>query len=95
MERALRHRIAFSAIAGARGGPFFGDLMLAQLFDQDMLGDDLESWLAESVLMKRTFRQCAIIAGLVERRAPGEKKQQRQMTVSTDLVARFNQIGGT
>jgi ATP-dependent Lhr-like helicase len=62
------------------------DLKLAQLFDEDMLGDDLESWLAESALMKRTFRQCAIIAGLVERRAPGEKKQRRQMTVSTDLV---------
>jgi ATP-dependent Lhr-like helicase len=63
-----------------------GDLKLAQLFDEDMLGDDLESWLGESALMKRTFRQCAIIAGLVERRAPGEKKQQRQMTVSADLV---------
>jgi ATP-dependent Lhr-like helicase len=36
--------------------------------------------------MKRTFRQCAIIAGLIERRSPGEKKLGRQMTVSTDLV---------
>ena len=51
-----------------------------------MLGDDLEAWLAESALMKRTFRQCAIISGLIERRSPGEKKQQRQMTISTDLV---------
>ena len=51
-----------------------------------MLGDDLEAWLAESALMKRTFRQCAIIAGLIERRAPGEEKNKRQMTISTDLV---------
>ena len=48
-----------------------GELSLAALFDEDMLGDDLEAWLAESALMKRTFRNCAIIAGLIERRFPG------------------------
>jgi ATP-dependent Lhr-like helicase len=63
-----------------------GDLSLAQLFGQDMLGDDLEEWLAESALMKRTFRNCAIIAGLIERRFPGEEKSRRQLTISTDLV---------
>jgi ATP-dependent Lhr-like helicase len=63
-----------------------GDLSLAALFDEDMLGDDLEAWLAESALMKRTFRYCAIIAGLIERRFPGEEKTRRQMTISTDLV---------
>ena len=51
-----------------------------------MLGDDLEAWLAESALMKRTFRTCAIIAGLIERRFPGEEKSRRQLTISTDLV---------
>ncbi|MBO1906187.1 ligase-associated DNA damage response DEXH box helicase [Microvirga sp. 3-52] len=56
------------------------------LFSEDMLGDDLEDWLAESSLMKRTFRQCAVIAGLIERRFPGEKKTGRQVTISTDLV---------
>src|SRR5262249_61961823 len=63
-----------------------GELTLAALFDQDMLGDDLEAWLAESALMKRTFRNCAIIAGLIERRYPGKEKSRRQMTFSTDLV---------
>jgi ATP-dependent helicase Lhr and Lhr-like helicase len=63
-----------------------GELSLADLFDQDMLGDDLEAWLAESALMKRTFRNCAIIAGLIERRFPGEEKSRRQVTISTDLV---------
>jgi ATP-dependent Lhr-like helicase len=63
-----------------------GDLNLADLFDEDMLGDDLEAWLAESNLMKRTFRYGAIIAGLIERRFPGEEKTRRQMTISTDLV---------
>jgi ATP-dependent Lhr-like helicase len=63
-----------------------GALSLAALFDQDMLGDDLEAWLAESALMKRTFRTCAIIAGLIERRFPGQEKSRRELTVSTDLV---------
>ncbi len=63
-----------------------GEVSLARLFDEDMLGDDLEAWLAESALMKRTFRSCAIIAGLIERRFPGEEKSRRQLTISTDLV---------
>jgi ATP-dependent Lhr-like helicase len=63
-----------------------GELSLAQLFDEDMLGDDLEAWLAESALMKRTFRNCAIIAGLIEKHFPGEEKSRRQLTISTDLV---------
>jgi ATP-dependent Lhr-like helicase len=56
------------------------------LLDKDMLGDDLESWLAESSLMKRTFRNVAVVAGLVERRYPGKEKTGRQVTVNTDLV---------
>ncbi|GLK72276.1 DNA ligase-associated DEXH box helicase [Ancylobacter dichloromethanicus] len=63
-----------------------GKLSLDALFDADMLGDDLEEWLAESALMKRTFRQCAVIAGLIERRFPGKEKNSRQVTMSTDLV---------
>lgn len=59
---------------------------LEALFAQDMLGDDLEAWLDESAMMKRTFRQCAVIAGLIERRYPGQAKTGRQVTISTDLV---------
>jgi len=63
-----------------------GDLSLASLFDEDMLGDDLEAWLAESALMKRTFRNCALISGLIPRRFTGEEKSRRQVLFSTDLV---------
>lgn len=63
-----------------------GRLPLDQLFDEDMMGDDLEAWLAGSSLMKRTFRNAAIIAGLIERRMPGKEKTARQMTVNTDLI---------
>ncbi|MBC6980145.1 ligase-associated DNA damage response DEXH box helicase [Caulobacter sp. 17J80-11] len=62
------------------------DLDLDQLFQEDMLGDDLEAWLDESVMMKRAFRQCAVLAGLIERRFPGQEKSGRQVTFSTDLV---------
>ncbi|WP_245286566.1 ligase-associated DNA damage response DEXH box helicase [Bradyrhizobium sp. ARR65] len=63
-----------------------GMLDLDALFDPDMLGDDLEAWLAESALMKRTFRNCAIISGLIARRHTGEEKKKRQVLFSTDLV---------
>ena len=51
-----------------------GRLSLQELFDQDMLGDDLEAWLEESHLMKRTFRNVAIIAGLIERRRRDKRR---------------------
>jgi ATP-dependent Lhr-like helicase len=63
-----------------------GRLDLDALFDPDMLGDDLEAWLAESALMKRTFRTCAIISGLIARRFVGDEKTKRQVLFSTDLI---------
>jgi ATP-dependent helicase Lhr and Lhr-like helicase len=63
-----------------------GKLDLDALFDPDMLGDDLEAWLAESALMKRTFRTCAIISGLIARRFTSEEKTRRQVLFSTDLI---------
>ena len=63
-----------------------GGVDMGQLFDEDMLGDDLDAWLAESALYKRTFRNCAIIAGLIERRtARPAKRPGRQVTFSSDL----------
>lgn len=56
------------------------------LFDQDVLGDDLEAWMAESSLLKRAFRNVAVIAGLIERRHPGEEKTRRQVTFNSDLI---------
>ncbi len=61
-------------------------LDMAEVFSPDMLGDDLDEWLAESALMKRTFRQCAMVSGLIARRYPGQEKTGRQVTFSTDLI---------
>ncbi|WP_082137805.1 ligase-associated DNA damage response DEXH box helicase [Aquamicrobium sp. LC103] len=63
-----------------------GELPFSTLFDEDMLGDDLEAWLDDSYLLKRTFRACAVISGLIETRHPGKEKTGRQVTVSTDLI---------
>jgi ATP-dependent Lhr-like helicase len=50
------------------------------------MGDDLEAWMAESSMLRRTFRNVAVIAGLVERHQPGAEKNRRQVTVNTDLI---------
>jgi ATP-dependent Lhr-like helicase len=58
----------------------------AALFDVDMLGGELEDWMADSSLLKRTFRNVAVVAGLIERRHPGHEKSARQLTVNSDLI---------
>ena len=59
---------------------------IAALFDQDMLGDDLEEWMADSSMLKRSFRNVAVIAGLINRHNPGADKNRRQVTVNSDLI---------
>jgi ATP-dependent helicase Lhr and Lhr-like helicase len=59
---------------------------VAALFDQDLLGDDLEEWMADSSMLKRTFRNVAVIAGLIEKHHPGAEKTRRQVTVNSDLI---------
>ena len=56
------------------------------LFDEDMLGDDLEAWMGDSYLLKRMFRNVALISGLIERRHPNREKTGRQITISSDLI---------
>jgi ATP-dependent Lhr-like helicase len=63
-----------------------GGFDMNELFAEDMLGDDLEAWIEESVLMKRAFKNCALVSGLIERRFPGEEKSGRQVTFSADLI---------
>jgi len=83
---ATDYSIAVWALDDMGGAFRSGRLALSQLLDEDMLGDDLEAWLAESWLLKRTFRNCALISGLIEKRHPGQEKSGRQVTVSADLI---------
>jgi ATP-dependent helicase Lhr and Lhr-like helicase len=59
---------------------------VATLFDEDMLGDDLEAWMDESSMLRRTFRNVAVIAGLIERQHPGQQKTGKQVTFNSDLI---------
>ncbi len=58
----------------------------AALMEAEGLREGLDRWLADSSLMKRTFRTSAVIAGLIERRFPGMQKSGRQATVSSDTL---------
>ncbi len=56
------------------------------LFDIDRMRAGLEGWLAGNMVMKRTFRGAAIIAGLIERSHQGRRKSGRQATFSSDIL---------
>lgn len=58
----------------------------APLFAPDILHDELADWLAKSALLKRSFRDVAVISGLIERQHPGVRKTGRQLTISSDLI---------
>jgi ATP-dependent Lhr-like helicase len=56
------------------------------LFSADILTDEFVQWVEQSSLLKRAFREVAVIGGLVERQLPGQRKTGRQVTFSTDLI---------
>ncbi len=58
----------------------------APLFSADILADEFIEWVEGSYLLKRAFREVAVISGLVERQHPGKRKSGRQVTFSTDLI---------
>ncbi|MFZ5708332.1 MAG: ligase-associated DNA damage response DEXH box helicase [Pseudomonadota bacterium] len=58
----------------------------APLFDRAALRRGLETWLSGNAVMKRTFRNIAIVAGLIDRNHPGQRKSGRQATFSTDIL---------
>ncbi len=58
----------------------------APLFQRDNLRDALQTWLAGNAVMKRTFRNTAIIGGLIDRMTRGARKTGRQATFSSDIL---------
>jgi ATP-dependent helicase Lhr and Lhr-like helicase len=58
----------------------------APLFSADILADEFSDWVENSSLLKRAFREVAVISGLVERQQPGKRKTGRQVSFSTDLI---------
>ncbi len=58
----------------------------ASLFSADILDTEFVDWVERSHLLKRAFREVAVIGGLVERQHPGKRKTGKQVTFSTDLI---------
>ncbi len=59
----------------------------APLFVRENLTETLEGWLAGNAVMKRTFKNAAVVAGLIDRNMPGGKRRSgRQATFSTDIL---------
>lgn len=58
----------------------------AALFDPAILEDEFTEWVEGSHLLKRAFREVAVIGGLIERQLPGKRKTGKQVTFSTDLI---------
>ena len=56
------------------------------LFSADILDHEFIDWVEQSSLLKRAFRDVAVISGLIERQHPGKRKTGRQVTFSTDLI---------
>ncbi|WKW49588.1 ligase-associated DNA damage response DEXH box helicase [Rhodomicrobium lacus] len=59
---------------------------IARFLAPDILGDELEEWILESPMLKRSFRHVATVTGLVEQQNNAARKSMRQMTISTDLI---------
>ncbi len=58
----------------------------APLLSPDILNDEFIDWVQDSYMLRRAFREAAVIGGLVERQHPGKRKSGRQVTFSTDLI---------
>lgn len=58
----------------------------AALLSPDILVHEFVEWVQQSYLLRRAFREVAVISGLVERQQPGKRKSGRQVTFSTDLI---------
>ncbi len=56
------------------------------LFAEDLMMDDLYEWMMDAPLLKRNFKEVAVISGLIERRLPGKQKTGRQVMFSSDLI---------
>ena len=61
-------------------------VQLQQLFQPDILGDELEDWMLQAPMLKRSFRQVAVVSGLTEQRYHASQKTMKQVTFSTDLI---------
>ena len=61
-------------------------IAIESLLDPDIVFEEFEEWLQDTPLLKRLFRDVALISGLVEKKVPGSEKTGKQILFSTDLI---------
>ena len=59
---------------------------IKKLLNVDLINKYLENYLEETSIVKRLFRDNAIISCLIERRLPGVEKTGKQVLFSSDLI---------
>ena len=58
----------------------------AQFIKREDLLEGFETWLGGNAVMKKSFRNVATIAGLIDKNFPGRRKSGRQTTFSSDIL---------
>jgi ATP-dependent Lhr-like helicase len=83
-----RHYMVAYSFEGWNAHQSLGMLITRRMeaLSADILEDEFVEWVQGSNLLKRAFREVAIIGGLVERQQLGKRKSGRQVTFSTDLI---------
>jgi ATP-dependent Lhr-like helicase len=57
-----------------------------EMLSPEILRHEFVEWVQNSYILRRAFREVAVIGGLVERQHPGKRKSGKQVTFSTDLI---------
>jgi ATP-dependent Lhr-like helicase len=58
----------------------------SRLFEEDIWARSWRSGWRRAAMLRRSFRNIATVAGLIEKNHPGQEKSGRQMTMNADLI---------
>ena len=59
---------------------------IKQLFNDKLLDKELNSWLINTSILKKHFKNVAIISGLIDKRLPGQVRSHKQANFSSDII---------
>lgn len=56
------------------------------LLEPAVMARELEEWMAETSVLKRAFRECAVVAGMIDRQRPGRARRRTLVTFSAEMI---------
>ena len=59
---------------------------IKQLFNDKLLDKELNNWLINTSILKKHFKNVAIISGLIDKRLPGQVRSHKQANFSSDII---------